>query len=96
LQRGDRLGDLRHPVGVVVTSPGEHPYSIAVANLIGAGLVGDLEQLLEQAISALFPRARVHVGKVLALPDRILTVAPRRVRPISLPWPPRSVILEGM
>jgi len=53
LQRGDRLGDLRHPVGVVVTSPGEHPYPIAVANLIGAGLVGDLEQLLEQAISAL-------------------------------------------
>jgi hypothetical protein len=33
-------------------------------DLIGARLVGDLEQLLEQAISALFSRARVHVGKV--------------------------------
>src|SRR5260221_335586 len=36
-------------------------------DLIGARLVGDLEQLLEQAIGALFSRARVHVGKVLAL-----------------------------
>src|SRR6266481_9445557 len=33
-------------------------------DLIGARLVGDLEQLLEQAIGALFSRARVHVGKV--------------------------------
>jgi hypothetical protein len=33
-------------------------------DLIGARLVSDLEQLLEQAIGALFSRARVHVGKV--------------------------------
>src|SRR6516225_5961350 len=38
-------------------------------DLIGARLVGDLEQLLEQEIGALFSRARVHVGKVLA-PNR--------------------------
>src|SRR5499427_6863344 len=36
-------------------------------DLIGARLVGNLEQLLEQQISALFSRARVHVGKAFAL-----------------------------
>src|SRR5262249_15869453 len=36
-------------------------------DLIGARLVGVREQLLEQQISALFSRARVHVGKAFVL-----------------------------
>jgi hypothetical protein len=42
-------------------------------NLIRARRIGDLKDFLGQKIAALFPRARVHVGKVFAL-SRVLSL----------------------